>query len=300
MAYRDWLNRKYGFAQDFTNLKEHDEKFHGGSYDPKTQRCKLRQRLDKEDAEIDSLAGADKERADKLENEEAMAAAASYLKKGAERMPDKWRKSAAEPVHLDKDGKPYNGEDWDDQGPNKGRRYKDGKPAFGVFDGNVYLNGWGFHGKIAGKFWRGGQMLTPTFQQGGTKSKYRLMRNALIEKTIDDGDHTADLVTGEKVEYPDGFQVAFQTTDSENPNKPGFIPDERYDELVEEMAASSGSKPHLGIYGVPEVSFRFKDVKQACDAAFGKYNQEAVLDWSTRDLIWNQHQDTSTNSVYVK
>lgn len=80
MAYRDWLNKKYGFAQDFTNLKDHDDKYHGGHYDKATQRCKLRQRLDKEDAEIDSLAGAEKEMADKIELEEEAELVAAELR----------------------------------------------------------------------------------------------------------------------------------------------------------------------------------------------------------------------------
>lgn len=295
MAYRDWLNKKYGFAQDFTNLKEHDDKYHGGSYDPKTQRCKLRQRLDKDDAEIDSLTGADKERADKLENEEAMAAADKYLRSlnpNDPSLPSKWRKNASEPVHLDGDGKPYEGMDWD-----IGRMFVAGKPVTGPHDGAIYFNGYGFKGKIAGKYWKGGRILDPTFQSGGTKSKYRLMRNRHIADMIEKDDGTFDLETGEPVSYETGYQLAFQTTDSEKPGKPTFLTDEEYDAKVDELARQTGSKPHLGNFDVPEISFRSEDLEQAKDLAFKKYNQHSIWNWEKMDIIENDDLDTSTNSV---
>ena len=282
---------------DFVDMKTHDDRFHGGHFDPATMKCSLRRKFDKTDAEMDTLTGEERSRATSAENAEAMTATAKYVKTHPN---DKWNPSS-EPVNLDDDGEPFNGEDWRPAaGDNLGRCYKDGKPLTGVQGDTVYINGYGFHGVIEGRFWRGGKVLAPTFQPGGTKSKYRLMRNALIARTIDKGDHTADLETGEEVTYSDGYQLAFQTSTSEDPSSPHFVSDERYDELTEQMIRDTGSRPHLGIYGVPEISFREADEKKAKNLAFVKYNQEAVLNWATRDLEFNDSQDTSTNSVYNK
>ena len=217
----------------------------------------MRQRLDKEDAEIDSLTGADKERADKLENEEAMAAADKYLRSlnpNDPSLPAKWRKNASEPVHLDGDGKPYEGMDWD-----IGRMFVAGKPVTGPHDGAIYFNGYGFKGVIDGKYWKGGRILDPTFQPGGTKSKYRLMRN-----------------------------------------RPTFLTDEEYDAKVEELARQTGSKPHLGNFDVPEISFHTDDFELAKDLAFNQYNQHSIWDWVTCSVKMNTNLDTSTNTVYTK
>lgn len=80
MAYRDFLNKKYGIAQDFTSLKDHDDRYHDGDYKKDTQTCKLRKRLDKEDDEIDNLTGAEKEMADKIELEEEAELVAAELR----------------------------------------------------------------------------------------------------------------------------------------------------------------------------------------------------------------------------
>jgi len=150
-----------------------------------------------------------------------------------------------------------------------------------------------FTGLKDGKLWKEGQELAQTFQDGGTESKYRQMRNKWVKDLIQKGeDGTFDLTSGKPVSYEDGFQVSFQTTSSEE----GGVNDADYDKTVDELTKLTGSQPHLGSYGVPEVSFHCSDLKQALEIG-KKYNQESVYDWLTGECIPVLGIDKSVNSI---
>jgi len=154
-------------------------------------------------------------------------------------------------------------------------------------------NGGSFSGIKNGKIWKDGIELAPTFQEGGTKSKYREMRNKFIRSLIEKGeDGTYDLETGKPVSYDNGAQVSFQTTSSED----GGMSDEEYDKLVDSLSKETGSKPHLGSYGVPEISFRCDTLEKALELG-RKYNQESVFSWSSKKCIPCEGIDKSVNSI---
>ena len=131
-----------------------------------------------------------------------------------------------------------------------------------------------------------------TTKVGSTKSKYREMRNRevayIAESNKEDGTYPLVDVTDkqaaenlEPVTYPTGYMVSFQTTNGEGYNKGRkdlTIPDEEYDEIVEDLAEETGSKPHIGVFGgIPEISFRC-DSKELAKRIMQKYNQVSMWD----------------------
>jgi len=149
-----------------------------------------------------------------------------------------------------------------------------------------------FTGIKDGKVWKSGAELAPTFQDEGTKSKYRMARNKFVRELLGKEDGTFDLESGNPVSYNDGYQVAFQTTESED----GKMSDEEYDKIVEEIVKATGAKPNLGNFEVPEISFHVATKKQAKEL-MKKYNQHSIWDWKAGDIILNEDLDVATNSV---
>lgn len=138
---------------------------------------------------------------------------------------------------------------------------------------------------------------TPTYEElpqsfKETQSKYRETRNKWVKQFIGKQDGTFDLETGSPVTYNQGFQVAFQTTDSEA----GVLSDEDYDRMVDEITKATGSKPHLGVFEVPEISFHCDNFDQAVEL-MKKYNQHSIWDWEVCDIVMNPELDTTTNNV---
>ena len=129
---------------------------------------------------------------------------------------------------------------------------------------------------------------------GGTKSKFRGMRNKLFDfikhHGVQDGtypledigeDATKESVEAKAQYFNDGFQVSFQTTNGEGFNHESndlTISDADYDKTVEELSKATGSKPYLGVFGgIPEVSFKAKTFEQAMDIA-KRFNQVSICD----------------------
>ena len=281
-----------GDAQDeFIGLADHDKRFHHGHYED-GEKCSVRERMSKFDGSDKGLSKGQRDKLTATENREAMFHAKRYLD-----MIGKGRKDAAETVY-EKNGMPYTGIESDEHWPPVA--YKDGKPFTGVMNGRICIGGDLFNGRIAGRFYRHGAELPESFQKGGTKSRYRLLRNAQLEKLIDSDDGTFDLLTVANVgnAITDGYQMAFQTTDSEDPNKPTYVSDEKYDALCEEFRHHFG-RLYIGVFDVPEISVRVKNKKRAKAEAFGKYNQNSIYDWADQKLIFNKRQDKTTNSVKI-
>lgn len=136
-----------------------------------------------------------------------------------------------------------------------------------------------------------------TTHEGNTNSKYRNMRNDLANKVGLDAEKTFDFDTGKEVKFKDGYQVSFQTTDSETFGENGFMSDDDYDKAVADLGKSLGSKPYLGVFGrEPEVSFHAKTLDDAFKLAT-KYNQHSVYDWAKGDIVENPFFDGSKNKV---
>lgn len=276
---------------EFTSLADHDKRFHGGHYEA-GQKCNVREKLSKFDSP-DKLVSKNKyKKLTAEENKEALSNAKKYLN----RIGKKYKKTS-EDIYR-QNGMPYTGIESDEHWPPIA--YKDGKPFTGVMNGRICIEGNLFNGRIADRFYRHGVELPEAFQKGGTKSKYRQLRNAQLEKLIDADDGTFNLQTGKNVgdTITDGYQMAFQTTDSEDPNKPTYVSDEEYDALCREFIRQFG-KLYIGVFDVPEISVRVKSKKRAKQEAFGKYNQNSIYDWKNSKLIFNKRQDTSTNSVKI-
>lgn len=149
----------------------------------------------------------------------------------------------------------------------------------------------------SGATWATGEAKTPTYEGlpqsfKETQSKYRETRNKWVKQFIGKQDGTFDLETGSPVTYNQGFQVAFQTTDSEA----GVLSDEDYDRMVDEITKATGSKPHLGVFEVPEISFHCDNFDQAVEL-MKKYNQHSIWDWEVCDIVMNPELDTTTNNV---
>lgn len=130
-----------------------------------------------------------------------------------------------------------------------------------------------------------------TMKEGSTNSKYRNMRNRLVQYVINTkkGDGTYPLVDVEDekaaaelepVYYDDGYMVSFQTTNGEGFNKKRqelTMSDSEYDELCDDLIAE-GYKPHVGVFGgIPEISFKV-DSKDVAERIMRKYNQVSMWD----------------------
>ena len=131
-------------------------------------------------------------------------------------------------------------------------------------------------------------------KEGG--SKWRGKRDALKEKLAKAPDGTYDPDTGEPVEFKSGYQVSFQTSDSEKPGKKTYMSDKMYDRMVQELQKRTGSRAYVGKFDVPEVSFYVKDLKDAMKIA-KEHNQMSVWDWASFDEVKNPWYDPSTNHV---
>ena len=144
--------------------------------------------------------------------------------------------------------------------------------------------------KIAedGTIMKNGVALDPTFQEGGTKSKYRQMRNKWVKELLSADDGTFDLETGKPIEFDKGFQVAFQ--------EQGGMTDDEYDKIVEEITVETGAKPNLGCFEVPEISFHFDDRATAIKM-MEKYNQHSLWNWGKCRILMNKKLDKTTNDV---
>jgi hypothetical protein len=134
-----------------------------------------------------------------------------------------------------------------------------------------------------------------TTHEGKTESKYRNMRNSLAGK-IGKEDGTFDLETGEPVSFDNGYQVSFQTSNSEEIGSDGFMGDKDYDSAVDDLSKRLGSKPYLGKFGEPEISFHCNDY-DTCMKMATKYNQHSIFDWSKGDIVENPFYDESTNKI---
>ena len=66
--------------------------------------------------------------------------------------------------------------------------------------------------------------------------------------------------------------------------------------MVEEITKATGSKPHLGVFEVPEISFHCDNFDQAVEL-MKKYNQHSIWDWEVCDIVMNPELDTTTNNV---
>ena len=141
-----------------------------------------------------------------------------------------------------------------------------------------------------------------TMKLGSTRSKYREMRNALVEyvsrEGLGDGTYPLVDVAGKEAMkdfkakyYDDGYMVSFQTTNGEGYNrqrKDLFQKDEDYDALVEDLIAE-GYKPHVGVFGgIPEISFKV-DSLEVADLLMKKYNQ--VSKWDNARGAYAAEQD---------
>ena len=130
-----------------------------------------------------------------------------------------------------------------------------------------------------------------TMKVGSTNSKYRNMRNRLVEYVINTkkGDGTYPLVDVEDektaaelkpVYYDDGYMVSFQTTNGEGFNKARkdlSMSDSEYDGLCDDLIAE-GYTPHVGVFGgIPEISFKV-DSKDVAERIMKKYNQVSMWD----------------------
>ena len=131
-----------------------------------------------------------------------------------------------------------------------------------------------------------------TMQVGSTNSKYRNMRNKLVDWVVrnkkdagtyplvdvDNEDEIEDL---EPVYYDDGYMVSFQTTNGEGFNSSRVdltMSDEDYDMLVDDLISELGGKPHVGVFGgIPEISFKV-DSKEMAENLARKYNQVSIWD----------------------
>lgn len=128
------------------------------------------------------------------------------------------------------------------------------------------------------------------------KSNYRATRDNVYKKLKSKGtDGTFD-EKGNPVSYDSGFQVAFQTSDSEDKGKDSYLGGQLYDKMVEAVSKRTGSKPHIGVFDEPEVSFHCKDVKEALKIA-KEHNQFSIWDWEAGKQIRNPWYDSSTNHV---
>ena len=126
-----------------------------------------------------------------------------------------------------------------------------------------------------------------------TESKYRKMRNNLCDTLKDKPDGTYDPETGKPISFKDGYQVAFQTSVSEDLDDEGYVSDEDYDRIVEELCKRTGSPAYVGKFDVNEISFHCETMEEAMDIA-KKYNQHSIMDWATFHKLsdnWTEEND---------
>ena len=112
---------------------------------------------------------------------------------------------------------------------------------------------------------------------------YRAQRDALAHKVTEDG--TYDLATGKPVKYEYGYQVSFQEETTERKGFPAYITDKEYDRKVEVLQKELDSKPDLGRFGEPEISFHVDSYDKAMEVA-RRFNQESIYDWSTHGTTY--------------
>jgi len=130
-----------------------------------------------------------------------------------------------------------------------------------------------------------------TSQKGWRKKK-----DDLFNKLKNEEDGTYDAKTGKRVELTEGYQVAFQTSESEDKESKGYLTDDKYDEIVEKFRRLTGSEPYVGKFDVPEISFTCKNKRQALRLA-REYNQHSIWDNRGCHIIKNGYYDSSKNHV---
>ena len=150
-----------------------------------------------------------------------------------------------------------------------------------------------------------------------TKSVFRNKRDEIVAEQIalrkQQGlsgmpDCTIDPDTRKEVNFDDGYQVAFQTSISEVQGN-GYISDTEYDKLVQELSKQTGSKPYIGVFEKPEVSFHCKTFQEAMDIA-KRFNQQSIFNWKAAntlewkdenmDIIFPPNPDYDANTNHVK
>lgn len=137
------------------------------------------------------------------------------------------------------------------------------------------------HIEEADRIASGGKPTKSSFEQ--TCSKYRQIRNERAKQFKDEGREvgTYDLDTGEPIKpFKTGWQVSFQEDTTEDPSHGHYITDTDYDAMVERISKATGSKPYLGYFGKPEISFHCESMEQAMQIA-RQFNQESIFDWTT-------------------
>jgi hypothetical protein len=153
-----------------------------------------------------------------------------------------------------------------------------------------------------------------TMKPGSTNSKYRNMRNRLVEwvKNNNTGDGTYPLVDVgdakaterlEPVFYDDGYMVSFQTTNGEGFNKERrdlTMSDEDYDALVDDMIAELDAKPHVGVFGgIPEISFKVAS-KDMAERVAKKFNQVSYWDNAQGAAAAKAEEEGSMSATKIK
>lgn len=121
-------------------------------------------------------------------------------------------------------------------------------------------------------------------KKGNVKgSKYRALRDAQAKNCSGMG--TFDLISGKPVHHSSGYQVSFQEATTESADHGSYIPDEEYDRKVEALKKELDSKPDLGRFGEPEISFHVDSYDKAMEVA-RRFNQESIYDWSTHGTTY--------------
>ena len=127
---------------------------------------------------------------------------------------------------------------------------------------------------------------------------YRSKRDFIMKKLNDFPDGTYDLNTGDPIDFSGQkkFQVAFQTTASEDKTSEKYMTNDLYDALVEVYSWLTGSKPYLGKFEVAEISFLCDSFELAMKIA-KMHNQKSIWSWEIMDEIQNPDYDPTQNLV---
>ena len=121
----------------------------------------------------------------------------------------------------------------------------------------------------------------------GNFKDLRKQKDALIGKPSG----TYNLRTGRRVNLKYGFQVAFQTTSSEDKNSPNYLTGEQYDAIGKKLSEETGSQLYAGVFDeTPEVSVRVKDEATALEL-IKKYKQHSAWDWANGKILKNPDFD---------
>lgn len=102
---------------------------------------------------------------------------------------------------------------------------------------------------------------------------------------------------GDAVSFSSGYQVAFQTSESENPDSELFLSDAEYDEAGRYCVETTASQYFIGCFGGDrEISVHTESREQALAIA-KRFNQHSIWSWEDQDVVLNEHYDASSNRV---